>query len=125
MRRSKAGRIGPPLWASVLTYLLLSVAMTWPLVTVLTTHVPSVDNDVFNVYWSNWWVRYALGNGLNPYQTQHLVYPAGFDLVSFALSPFLAVLWIPLSWIWQAMAGGVLFGTLASGVAVRRYLREI
>lgn len=33
--------------------------------------------------------------------------------------------WIPLSWVGGGLGGGVLFGVLASGLAVRRYLREI
>jgi hypothetical protein len=87
------------LWIAIAVYVLLSVLMTWPLVTELSTHVPTPDSDVFNVYWGNWWVRYALGNGQNPYWTDYLIYPQGFNLVSFAFSPFLALLWIPISWI--------------------------
>jgi hypothetical protein len=99
--KTKRGAGGPRLspWISLLIYGLLSVLMTWPLVLQLNTHVPTPDSDVFNVYWGNWWVRHALGSGLNPYFTDHLIYPIGFDLVSFAFSPFLAVLWIPLSWV--------------------------
>ncbi len=33
--------------------------------------------------------------------------------------------WIPQSWVWGGLAAGTLFGVLASGMAVRRYLREI
>lgn len=33
--------------------------------------------------------------------------------------------WIPGSWVWAGLGAGVVFGTLASGLAVRRYLREI
>jgi hypothetical protein len=92
------------LWISLLVYGLLSVLMTWPLVLQLSTHVPTYDSDVFNVYWGNWWVRRALGSGLNPYFTDHLIYPVGFNLVSFAFSPALALLWIPLSWVLPALA---------------------
>jgi hypothetical protein len=102
--RSETTHSGLPLWASVLIYVALSVLMTWPLAWNLNTHVPSPDNDVFNVYWGNWWVRYALGNGLNPYFTRHLIYPVGFNLVTFAFSPFLALLWIPLSWLLPSLA---------------------
>ncbi|MFN2289815.1 MAG: hypothetical protein ACK2UC_01370 [Anaerolineae bacterium] len=102
--KQKAGEIGPPLWVFMLVYALLSVLMTWPLVSQLNSHVPTPDSDVFNVYWGNWWVRHALGNGQNPYFTEYLIYPQGFDLVSFAFSPFLALLWIPLSWILPPLA---------------------
>jgi len=33
--------------------------------------------------------------------------------------------WVPASWILQGLLGGLLFGVLASGLALRRYLREV
>lgn len=33
--------------------------------------------------------------------------------------------WIPQRWVWSGLGGGVVFGVMASGMAVRRYLREI
>lgn len=33
--------------------------------------------------------------------------------------------WIPTTWVWGGLGAGVVFGVLASGLAVRRYLREI
>jgi cell division transport system permease protein len=33
--------------------------------------------------------------------------------------------WIPTSWVWGGLGAGVFFGVVASGLAVRRYLREI
>jgi cell division transport system permease protein len=33
--------------------------------------------------------------------------------------------WIPVTWVAAGLAGGVLFGVLASSLAVRRYLREV
>jgi cell division transport system permease protein len=33
--------------------------------------------------------------------------------------------WIPRSWMWGGLLMGVLFGALASGLAVRHYLREV
>jgi len=78
--------------------------MTWPLASQLNSHVPTPDSDVFNVYWGNWWVRTALGSGRNPYFTDYLIYPEGFNLISFAFSPFLALLWIPLSWFLPPLA---------------------
>jgi hypothetical protein len=78
--------------------------MTWPLIGQLNSHFPSPDTDVFNVYWSNWWIRQALASGQNPYVTDYLLYPMGFDVVTFGFSPFLALLWIPLSWFLPALA---------------------
>jgi hypothetical protein len=36
--------------------------------------------------------------------TPYLLYPTGFDLTSFAFSPFLALIWIPLSWLFSPIA---------------------
>ena len=36
-----------------------------------------------------------------------------------------ALNWIPLSWMWGGMGIGILFGIIASNLAVRRYLREV
>jgi 4-amino-4-deoxy-L-arabinose transferase-like glycosyltransferase len=73
--------------------------MTWPLAQHLNTHFASTDTDMFNVYWGNWWMGQALATGQNPYMTKYLVYPTGFNLATFAFSPFIALLWLPLNWI--------------------------
>jgi cell division transport system permease protein len=36
-----------------------------------------------------------------------------------------ALEWIPLNWVGVGLGSGLLFGVIASAVAVRRYLREI
>ncbi|MFC2030353.1 hypothetical protein ACFLWA_06455 [Chloroflexota bacterium] len=104
MTQQEKQRVGPPLWVSLLVYAVLSVLLTWPLAQHLGTHFPSPNTDVFNVYWGNWWVRTALASGQNPYVTDYLIYPVGFNLATFAFSPFLASLWIPLSWIVSPIA---------------------
>ena len=97
-------RVWLPQWASWLIYILLSLLMTYPLVQYLNTRFGGSDADIFNVYWGNWWIRRALVTGQNPYMTKYLIYPVGFDLTTFAFSPFLALLWIPLTWIMSPIA---------------------
>lgn len=36
-----------------------------------------------------------------------------------------ALNWIPMSWMWGGMGIGILFGVIASNLAVRRYLKEV
>jgi hypothetical protein len=93
-----------PQWVSWLIYALLAILMTWPLAQHLYSHLNSTDTDVSNVFWGNWWVRTALAAGQNPYSTRYLIYPVGFNLVTFAFSLFLALLALPLSWILPAVA---------------------
>jgi cell division transport system permease protein len=33
--------------------------------------------------------------------------------------------WIPMSWVWAGLGTGILFGIVASNLAVRRYLKEV
>ncbi len=95
---------GIPWWGSLLIYVLLSVLMTWPLALNLNSHFGSTDTDMYNVYWGNWWVPHALASGQSPYFTNYLIYPVGFNLTTFAFSPLLALLNIPLSWIASPIA---------------------
>ena len=94
----------PPRWASWLVYLVLVVLMTWPMALYFGSSLGGRDEDMYNVYWGFWWVRQALATGQNLYMTQHLIYPIGFNLVSFAFSPLLAFLWIPFSLVMSPIA---------------------
>jgi hypothetical protein len=100
----KKGKARIPWWVSWLIYVTLSVVMTWPLAQHLNTRLSGNNQDLFNVYWGNWWVPKALAMGQNPYMTQYLIYPVGFDLTTFAFSPFLALLSLPVSWILPSIA---------------------
>ncbi len=75
-------------------YVVLSVAFCHPLALHLSTDVGGryVDTRVFQ--WNNWWVKYALLNGLDLDYTRYLYYPSGASLVSHNMnwvSSFLAV----------------------------------
>jgi hypothetical protein len=99
-RTDRNGHSGvPPRGAAILVYVVLTIVMTWPLIRYLGTHFMSPDTDVFVAYWGNWWVPHALSTGRNPYLTDHLMYPAGFNLIAFAFSPLMALAAIPLGWI--------------------------
>lgn len=52
---------------------------------------------------------------------------AGITWVSYQLvsRAIFRLEWIPVSWVLAGIAGGALFGLLASGLAVRRYLQEV
>ncbi len=102
-QRKRLARL--PRWISWLVYGLLAVLMTWPLALHLSTRLGGSDPDLFNVYWGNWWVHQALTTGQNPYMTRYLIYPQGFDLTTFAFSPLLALLSIPLNWVVSPVVG--------------------
>jgi hypothetical protein len=104
MSRQNKQATRPSRWVRWLAYAALSVLMTWPLACYLGSRLGGSETDILNVYWGNWWVREALATGQNPYFTRYLIYPLGFDLTTFAFSPFLALLWIPLSWLMSPIA---------------------
>jgi hypothetical protein len=61
----------------------LAVLITWPLATVLATHVPGGGpDDNVNFLWNFWWMRDALTAWpSNPFRTDLLFHPFGVDLV--------------------------------------------
>ncbi len=67
-------------------YVLLTVAMTWPLITKMSTHMAGEDIDVWLNQWATWWTEKALKNGLNFYHTNYILYPQGASLVFHSFS---------------------------------------
>lgn len=55
----------------------LVIVFTWPLVLNFNTHIPGDGNveDRYRNLWNLWWIRRALFNFDNPYQTTVLFYP--------------------------------------------------
>lgn len=63
-------------------FAVLAVVLTWPLVTVLGTHVPGkAADDNVNFLWNLWWMREALASGVSPLHSDLLFAPFGVDLV--------------------------------------------
>jgi hypothetical protein len=77
-------------------YILLSLALCFPLPSRLTTHVVGryVDTRVFQ--WNNWWVKQAFLKGLDLDHTDFIYYPSGVSLVSHNLNWISSALSIPL-----------------------------
>lgn len=82
--------------AACLVYLLFFCLYTFPAITQITTKFFTDPGDGYTYVWSMWWLDKALHEGLNPYFTPYLHYPAGTTLVSHALTPFAGLLGIPL-----------------------------
>jgi hypothetical protein len=117
-----------PWWVSWLIYVALSVVMTWPLAQHLNTRLSGNNTDLFNVYWGNWWAPKALAMGQNPYETQYLIYSVGFDLTTFAFSPFLALLSLPFRSILPSIAAynlTVLAVTVLCCIAMDQLIRYL
>jgi len=70
----------------LLGYVLLTLAMTWPLITKLSTHMAGEDIDVWLNQWATWWMEKALKDRLDLYHTDYILYPQGASLVFFSFS---------------------------------------
>lgn len=77
MRRFTLQRYG----SAALTFALLAVALTWPLVLHLDTHIPGPDAaDNVTFLWSFWWVREVLSSSEPLFRTTALFHPFGTGL---------------------------------------------
>lgn len=78
-------------------YMLLTLILTFPLITKLSTHVAGDGIDAPPLTWNLWWVKYALVDlGRNPLQCDYLFYPIGINLAFYTLTVLNGMLSIPL-----------------------------
>ncbi len=61
-------------------YLLLSIALTWPLTRYWATAYVGNFEEATRNSWNMWWVRRALTHGQNPFWTDILYFPDGLQL---------------------------------------------
>lgn len=95
---TQEGRGGPGYWPATAVYLVLSIVLTYPLVTRLATHIPGGNVDEGAFLWNLWWVKQALLNlHANPLYTEIIFYPLGADLTLYTLNLLHGVLALPLT----------------------------
>ena len=81
----------------ILIYTLLALALTWPVVANLSTHVPGNGVDDPPLTWNLWWVRHALLDlGTNPFDGSYLFYPLGINLAFYTLTVLNGLLSMPI-----------------------------
>jgi hypothetical protein len=79
----------------LLSYLAISIGMTFPLVLQFSTHIPG-DLDAFCHLWLFWWFRYSIFERfVSPFFTDFIFYPNGVNL-SLSIVPFSTVFSVPL-----------------------------
>lgn len=86
------------------SYLLLSLALTFPLILHLDTHVIgwNIDEGIF--LWNTWWLKHSLIDlGSSPFYTTDIFYPIGVSLVFYTLTLVNGIVTMPL----QLIAGPV------------------
>ena len=100
-----------PRWPVVLAfYLLLGLALTWPLATRFVTDLPGgshkdgLEDGLQNV-WNLWWTVTALARPANPWVTDRLFFPDGPNLFYHTLSPINTLMVAPITALWGPIAG--------------------
>jgi len=104
------------------SYTLLSLILTWPLVTKMTTHVPGIAQWAFDestFIWNIWYLKHSLVDQLsNPLHSELIWYPLGIDLVLYTYNFFHALIAQPLMLAINlpfASNSAVLLSTILSG----------
>ncbi|MFB0545313.1 MAG: hypothetical protein ACETWB_00235, partial [Anaerolineae bacterium] len=81
-------------------YTILTLILTYPLITVFTTHVPGSATWAFDEYtflWNTWWFKHATLNlQTDPLYSDYIFYPLGISLVLYTFHLFNASLSLPL-----------------------------
>ncbi|HEX7587966.1 MAG TPA: interleukin-like EMT inducer domain-containing protein [Anaerolineae bacterium] len=119
-------------WIVILAYLILTIGLTWPLVSQFGDHVPGTTSwalDEYTLVWNNWWFRHALFDlGANPFQTNFLFYPIGTSLIFYMYTLLNVVIGLPIQFLFgliPASNAEMLFSFVMSGYGaflLARYL---
>lgn len=103
-------------------YTILTLALTWPLLTKVTTHVPGVAQWAFDestFLWNIWYFKHSLVDlGQSPLHSELIWYPLGIDLILYTYNFFHALVAQPLMLAVNlpfASNIALLFSTILSG----------
>lgn len=91
----------------LLGYLVLSIALTWPLLAYWNTGVVGVHygfEDASQNIWNMWWTRHALERGQNPFWTPLLYYPDGVQLYVQTFNIFSNIVTLPVQYLANQIA---------------------
>jgi hypothetical protein len=81
-------------------YLLLTLALTWPLARYITTHIPGEATWAFDeatFIWNLWWFKFSiLELQQTPLESNYIFFPLGIKLTTYTFNLFNAALALPL-----------------------------
>src|SRR5512135_2740677 len=89
----------------LLFFTVLTLLMTYPLITRLGSVYAGNNEDLWTFQWDNWWTRTALVHGFDTLYTHAQFYPLGVSLATHSLSYYNSIIWIPLSALFGDIAG--------------------
>ena len=109
-------------------FLLLAVALTWPLASVAGRSVLGDVGDSFYFIWEIGWLRSTLlGGGLPSLVATGINFPEGWYLTSTDISPGMLLLALPGALLWGPAAGynsAALLSYLIGGLTMFAWIRE-
>ena len=77
----------------------LALALTWPLISHITTHVPGSDTWAYDEYtfiWSMWHFQHSLFDADSAiFFSQNIFYPLGMELILYSYNLLAAILALP------------------------------
>ncbi len=82
---------------ALIGYLVLTIGMTYPLVTQFSSAIPGDSFDGWQNYWNLWWVKTALVDKITwPWFTDLLYHPKGVSLLFHTLNAFNGITFLPV-----------------------------
>jgi hypothetical protein len=109
-------------------YLLLTLALTYPLASNFARAIPGDGFDGWQNYWNLWWVKVALlEQHASPFFTNLLYHPTGVGLLFHTLNPFNGLLTLPIQTafsLFPAYNTAVLCGFVLGGLGAYLLARQ-
>lgn len=89
-------------WIVLVSFLLLTIILTFPLIFNLSGGVATASGDVWQFVWNFWWFKKALVElNTNPFYTDYIYYPTGTSLLFNLNMPLHSLLSIPLQYFFN------------------------
>ncbi len=115
--------------AALIGYLLLTLALTYPLVREFTRAIPGDGFDGWQNYWNLWWVKVALlDQHTHPWFTGLLYHPTGVSLLFHTLNAFNGFTFLPVQLAWgllPAYNSVVVFSFALGGLGAYLLARQV
>ena len=116
-------------WLALAGYLLLTLGLTYPLVTQFGRAIPGDGFDGWQNYWNLWWIKTAvLEQHTHPWLTHLLYYPTGVGLLFHTLNAFNGFITLPIQLAFgllPAYNAAVLFSFTLGGLGAYLLARYI
>lgn len=112
----------------ILTYALLTIIITWPVINNLGSAVPGKIGDAYVHLWTFNWLKDVLLTGQNPFYTTRIFYPHGVSLFNHNLAWVNFLIWLPIQAFVSATAAYSLSFMaifVFNGLAIYSLTREI